>query len=257
MRLRLLWLAGAAAPWMCAETSVPITWWVARPLVKVKPSDPAPYPLQRRADVFAARNEFEPFQLVLRAETNDAAGIDVEFSDLRLKDGSGVIPKENITVYLERFVHLSQPSSLEGGVGDWPDPLVPRIDRYAQERRNSFPFDVAQGRNQPLWVEIYVPLAAKRGIYQGVARVTLAGTEQFDVPIFLTVWGFALPSTATLKSSFGLSGISILKLACMRKRHCCIGSVFTVEVAFLPNFNPLARVSNSTGARMMRKWGRS
>jgi hypothetical protein len=34
---------------------------------------------------------------------------------------------------------------------------------------------------------------------------------QFSVPINLTVWRFVLPATATLKSSFGLNGINLLK----------------------------------------------
>jgi hypothetical protein len=212
MRLRFAWLAVLTATWMHAATPEALTWWIEQPLAKVKPADPLPNPpLRKSAEISAARNEFEPFQLVLRAESKDATGIDVEFSDLRLKDGSGVISKDNITVYLERFVHLSQPSSLEGAAGEWPDPLVPRVDRYAHEKRNAFPFDVAQGRNQPLWVEVFVPLLAKRGQYQGSARVSLRGTVQFDVPIVMTVWGFSLPSTSTLKSSYGLSGVSVLK----------------------------------------------
>ncbi len=201
----------AFAACLSAATSAPITWWVEHSLAKVKPSDPVLFPLQKRADIFAARNEFEPFQLILRSEGKDATNLDIEFSDLRTKDGSSVILKENITVYLERFMHVSQPSSLEGGTGDWPDPLIPRVDRYAKEKRNAFPFDIARGRNQPLWVEVFVPIAAKRGKYQGVARITIAGAEQFEVPISVTVWGFSLPSTATLKSSFGLSGINLLK----------------------------------------------
>jgi hypothetical protein len=212
MRLRFACVALVSAPWMYATTQEPLTWWIEQPLAKVKPADPVPNaPLQKSADISAARNEFEPFQLVLRAESKDATGIDVEFSDLRLRDGSGVIQRDNITVYLERFIHLSQPSSLEGAAGDWPDPLIPRVDRYVHERRNAFPFDVAQGRNQPLWVEVFVPLSAKRGQYQGAAHVSLRGTVQFDIPIVITVWEFSLPSTATLKSSFGLSGISVLK----------------------------------------------
>jgi hypothetical protein len=85
------------------------------------------------------------------------------------------------------------------------------VDRYANQARNAFPFTLRCGRNQPLWVEIFVPAAALPGIYRGSARISLAGTVRFSVPITLTVWRFVLPSTSTLKSSFGLSGINALK----------------------------------------------
>ena len=116
-----------------------------------------------------------------------------------------------MTVYREDFVNLQRPSSIEGGEGLWPDPLVPRVDRYANEARNAFPFTVRRGHNQPLWVEIFVPVTAHPGKYTGSARISLGGTVQFSVPVNLTVWRFTLPSTSTLKSSFGLSGINALK----------------------------------------------
>jgi hypothetical protein len=42
-------------------------------------------------------------------------------------------------------------------------------------------------------------------------RVSRRGVEGFTVPIQLRVWAFQLPSTSTLKSSFGLNGTTILK----------------------------------------------
>jgi hypothetical protein len=194
-----------------AAVPAPITWWITHPLAKVRPADPAPDPPEKSAELYAARNEFEPFQMVLRPDTKDASGVDVQFTDLRIENGTEVISKENISVYLERYLYLSQPSSRKGEAGYWPDPLIPRVDRYAKEARNAFPFDVPRGQNQPLWVEVFVPLAARPGKYRGSARVSLGGTEQFIVPIHLTVWAFTLPSTSSLKSSFGLNGINVLK----------------------------------------------
>jgi hypothetical protein len=179
-------------------------------LAKVKPLDPVPNVLIKTADLHAGRNEFEPFQIVLRAKSKDLVGVDIDFSDFRTTEGAQ-ISRENVTVYLEEFVNLNRPSSTEGGQGLWPDPLIPRVDRYAHEARNAFPFAVRRDRNQPLWVEIFVPVAARPGKYTGSARISLRGTVQFSVPINLTVWRFTLPSTSTLKSSFGLNGINALK----------------------------------------------
>jgi hypothetical protein len=192
------------------EPPQPFTWWTTHSLAKVKPLDPVPGVPEKDVDLHAGRNEFEPFQIVLRAQSKDLSGVDIDFSDLRTSEGAEISSK-NVTVYLEEFVNLDRPSSIEGGEGLWPDPLIPRVDRYANEARNAFPFTVRRGRNQPLWVEIYVPVTAHAGKYTGSARVSFGGIAQFAVPIRLTVWRFVLPSTSTLKSSFGLSGINALK----------------------------------------------
>jgi hypothetical protein len=192
------------------EVAQPFTWWTTHPLAKIKPLDPVPSAPAKSVDLFAARNEFESFQIVLRAGAADLSGVDIDFSDLRTSQGAE-ISKENVTVYLERFLNLERPSAYDGGTGLWPDPLVPRVDRYTHEKRNGFPFTVQGGRNQPMWVEIFVPLAANPGKYTGSARISINGAAPFFVPIHIVVWNFTLPSTSTLKSSFGLSGIDALK----------------------------------------------
>jgi len=192
------------------EPPQPIAWWTTYPLAKVRPFDPVPNAPAKSVDLYAGRNEFEPFQIVLRGKSKDLSGVDIGFSDFHSADGAG-ISANNVTVYLEEFVNLKRPSSIEGGDGLWPDPLIPRVDRYANEARNAFPFTVRRDRNQPLWVDVYVPAAAHPGQYTGSALVSLGGRVQFSVPIKLTVWRFVLPSTSTLKSSFGLNGVNALK----------------------------------------------
>ena len=193
-----------------AEPPQAFNWWTTHPLAKVKPLDPVPDVPVKSVDLYAGRNEFEPFQIVLRAKSSDLVGVDIVFSDFRTAEGAGISGK-NVTVYLEQFVNLKRPSSIEGGVGLWPDPLIPRVDRYTHEVRNAFPFTVRRGRNQPLWVELFVPPTTHPGKYKGSASISFGGTVQFSVPINLTVWRFVLPSTSSLKSSFGLSGINALR----------------------------------------------
>src|SRR5581483_8863054 len=123
------------------------------------------------ARLFAARNEFESFQIVLRADAAGASDVDIDISDLRASHGRE-ISRNNITIYAERFIDLSRASASEGSAGEWPDPLVPRVDRYAGERRNAFPLTLDPARNQPVWVEVYVPRDAPPGDYSGAARIT-------------------------------------------------------------------------------------
>jgi hypothetical protein len=209
-RLFILFATCAAYMRSAGEVVQPFTWWTTHSLAKIKPLDPVPSAPTKSVDLYAGRNEFESFQIVLRAGTTDLSRVDIDFSNFRTSQGAE-ISKENVTVYLERFLNLQRPSSDEGGTGLWPDPLVPRVDRYTHERRNAFPFTVQGGRNQPVWVEIFVPPAANPGKYTGSARISVGGTEPFLVPIHVVVWNFTLPSTSTLQSSFGLSGIAALK----------------------------------------------
>src|SRR5262249_8813963 len=151
------------------------------------------------------RNEFEPFQLVLRSTSQQIDDVDVEISDLRGPQ-SAVITKQNSTIYLEGYLDLQKPSNIEGHSGEWPDPLVPRVDRYYGEKRKAFPFKLADGRNQPIWIEIYVPSSTPAGLYRGDVSVSVRGKVEITVPVQLEVWNFTIPSTSSLPTSYGFSG---------------------------------------------------
>ena len=188
----------------------PLTWWTTHALEKTRPLDPIPRKPADFVELWAARNEFEPFQIVLRGEGQDLPGVDIEVTDLA-GPKEIISAKDNITIYFEYYIRLKSPSSIEGAAGDWPDPLIPRIDRYTGEKRNAFPMRLAAGRNQAVWVDIYVPLSTPPGEYNGRALITAGGRTVAAIPITLHVWDFALPSTSSLKTSFGFNGLSAAK----------------------------------------------
>ncbi len=134
----------------------------------------------------------------------------MEISDF-LGDAGARISGDTVTVYAEQFIDLAKPSSADGGTGLWPDALIPRTDRYVHQRRNAFPLTLHRRSTQPLWVEVYVPANAAPGNYSASATVSRRGAAEFSVPINLTVWAFALPSTESFKTTFGLNGITALK----------------------------------------------
>ena len=187
-----------------------IRWWTASALEKVRPYTPAPPGPAQSVDISAALNEFEPFQIIVRAESDDLAGVRVELSDFAGPGGS-VLAKGHATVYFQHFLNLSTPSSIEGATGEWPDPLIPAVDRYVGETRKAFPFTVKRGRNQPIWVEIYVPPKTLPGKYRATAIISALGRNDARIPINLRVWNFALPSTSSLVTSFGFNGVTALK----------------------------------------------
>lgn len=186
-----------AAPRAASAVAV----WTALSLEKIRPSEPARD--APSAAIAAARNEWESFQVVV---TGAATGVRAVASPL-------VGPGEIDGVSLSRvdLIDCQYPSSLDSpGTGWWPDALVPDVDQVVHEQRNAFPFAVSSGQSRAIWVDVFVPPSAVAGTYTGTVTVTWDGGGSATVPVTLTVWPFALPSTASLKSAFGLSWGSLI-----------------------------------------------
>ena len=171
------------------------TVWTAVASEKIRP-DAAPR-ADRSAALGAAKNEFEAFQVVV---TGPATGVSATATDLT---GPGTI--KGVKLYREELVSLPHPSSADAIPGSaLPDPLVPDVDDVVGEKRNAFPFDVPAGTSRAVWVDVHVPADAAAGSYQGTVTIhSLEGDTA--VPVQLTVWDFALPSTSSLKSAFAMT----------------------------------------------------
>jgi len=210
---RWMVLSLAAIPILLSAFRPPtpnFTWWTTHALQKVRPYDTVPEKVQNSVHISAARNEFESFQIVFRAETDEVEGLDLEAGDLKRSDGS-VLSANNVATYFVRYLDLPKPSSIEGRAGEWPDALIPRIDRYSGERRNAFPFKLLRRYAQPIWIEIYIPPSTAPGTYRGDITMTLNGKREATIPVTVDVWSFALPSTSSLPNSFGLNGLTAVR----------------------------------------------
>ncbi|MEZ4266454.1 MAG: DUF4091 domain-containing protein [Myxococcota bacterium] len=197
-----VWIAAAcvlslAAPALAATGKVGVT----HALTKVRPSTPAPNALV--ASLSAARNEFEAFQVVVQALDGGVQGVSMSVSALNGPDGA-VLPASRVVLYREALYPVVTPSSTEGAKGDWPDPLIPDVDPYFGEKRNAFPFDVPAGESRAVWVDVFVPPGTPPGGYTGAVTVTGEGIGTVVVPVQLHVRAFELPSTASLKSAYGM-----------------------------------------------------
>jgi hypothetical protein len=156
----------------------------------------------------AARNEFEPFQIVVRAGTAPLKAVNVELSDLR-GPGNQVIPRRHFTLYREHYLEVTRPSpKSKEGAGWYPDALVPFLNPLdgkpiTKARFIGAPFEVAPDSNQPVWVDVFVPKDTPPGDYTGTVTVTAQNQKSVSLPIKLTVWNFTLPDTPTMRSNFG------------------------------------------------------
>ena len=171
--------------------------WIAPAAQKIVPATPAPAGAPTAAQIAGAQNEFESFQVVV---TGAKSGVSMSLD--RLDDGAGhSISGRDITLYREALIQVPSPTGGDGAAGMWPDALVPDVDPIAGEKRNAFPFDVPEGESRAVFVDIHAPQSAPAGTYTGVLRVS--GAQ--DVRVSFTVWDFAVPSTSTLRSAFGLA----------------------------------------------------
>jgi len=185
--------------------------------------DQEPYgPAQ--AEIQAARNEWESFQVVVAAPDENVQVTAAEISDLAGPNGAKM-PKEHFKLYREEYVRVRRSTrEAELPPGLYADPLVPLVNpitgeaieprRRVQERWGgpstvrghdmfALPFEVFRGQNQPIWVDVHVPKDAPAGVYQGTFRVRARGGISAEIPVALTVWDFALPDGPTHKNHFG------------------------------------------------------
>jgi hypothetical protein len=205
---------GLSVAFLCISAFAPVLIW-AEPgmavftvdgMTRVGPHDPPRTNLA--VTIKAARNEYEPFQVVVRAGTSQLKEVTVEMTDFRSKTGS-VIPHSHVSLYREHYLEISKASpKSKDGAGWFPDALVPFLNPIdgnpiTQARFIGAPFDVAPDSNQPVWVDVFVPKDAPPGEYSGTIAVGAQNQARVSVPVKLTIWNFALPDTPSMRSNFG------------------------------------------------------
>jgi hypothetical protein len=185
------------------------TVWIAPSLHRVGMNDPAGNATQ--VDLSAARGEYESFQIVVNGAASGLTNVNVKVSDLTGPDAQ-VIPHSSFTLYREKYVQVKGSSPNWHGSnqplppGWYADALIPFADPATGKplsgaQLTAVPFDLKAGINQPIWIDLLVPRAAKAGAYSGTYTVTTKQGD-FSGQIALKVWNFTLPESPALKSSF-------------------------------------------------------
>ncbi len=184
--------------------------WVVSSLQRVGVADPPGK--TTLAQVAAARGEYESFQIVVKAPArNGLTKVNVALTELT-SSGGRVISRSNLALYREQYVNIVQSSPDWGGsnrpmaAGWYADGLIPFVDPDTGSAPDggslrAAPFNVAAGRNQPVWVDIFVPRTAAAGEYTG-RFVVSSDQGSAEGRIVLRVWNFTLPLEPTLKSAF-------------------------------------------------------
>ena len=174
--------------------------WVAPETQKVRPTDVAV--ARTSISLEAARNEFEAFQVIVDGGEVGATAVTVAAGELH-GPGGATIGGGDVRVFREAFIDVVTRSNVSGAIGRWPDALIPAVDELYDEPRNAFPISVPAREQQAIYVEYRVPPAVPPGVYSGSVHVAGAGLS-VDVPVTLAVHALTLPSTASLRTAFGI-----------------------------------------------------
>ena len=210
-----------------------------------------------RVSLYAARGEYVSFQLVLTNNTSKTLkGIRIDMPAFRNDDTQFPVKPE---FFLEWSVKVQTPSTgypkASLGAGWYPDALIPfsniQDDSALVKSRWTYPLWLPDFNNRIdnqksliVWIDQYVPFKqeeAKPGIYSTKISVTIDGKTQ-EIPVDLTVWGFAIPNENKFKASLqhegflrSMSGKQELELYQLFKRN---------RIALLdPTYDPELQVS--------------
>ncbi len=175
--------------------------WRADEEMRVAPWRRAPAAKAEALFLSEAANEAESVQLVVKAAAKDLRGVRVGVArDLMAKDGGARIPVGAIDVRMVTYLDIDNPTDATSAPGLWPEPL---------EAIPADGADVPAGQNRPFWVRVKVPKGTPAGLYRGSLSVTAEGLAEVSVPLEVEVFGFELPDTMTLKTSFGCADAKI------------------------------------------------
>ena len=167
------------------------TVWTAPILDKVLREATPPTNPGTAISLSAAKNEFEPFQLVIRADTN---------SNLTIQLSAFTGPSSAITrqeIRRVQYVTIQQPSDSSGIASSAIPDALPLTQFGTSEA-------LPGGQNQPFWITIYVPTEAAAGDYTATLSITLNGDTQ-AIPVSLHVYNFALPANIGFDGNWNAS----------------------------------------------------
>lgn len=147
--------------------------WVAPPTWRVERDTPAPSVAGAVADLHAARNEFEPVQVVTRTTATGTRSLSLA--------GAWSGPSDDVLfTTLHDVAYGGAPCAM--GLPDRLNPIAFGSDQ-----------PICPGSNQAFWLTVLVAPHAVAGSYSNILVCELAG-ETVTIPIQLEVFDFTLPA---------------------------------------------------------------
>lgn len=167
----------------------------------------------KKIKIFGAKNEIIAFQVIIQADGNGSENVGVDLKELvnrnftisnkNSQDDSNPFDYrgKNIEIFTEHYVKVSQrtnpgwfyhPNAKPGDyyLGWIPDALIPV---QAPAGKGGSPFDIPPGKNQGIWIDVWIPRDAPAGTYKGNVVIMTDGKLYKRIPVELEVFNFTLP----------------------------------------------------------------
>ncbi len=157
-------------------------FWTTPPSERVFKDSPVPTMSAAEVKVYAARNEFEPFQVVVKPAASGNVTVTIN------SFGAGI----SAEIYQVKYINITQTSDSLGRTGPYPDPLWPL--------QNGATVAVSAGVNTAFWFSLSVPPAAPAGDY--ISSVVIGGVS---IPVRLHIFNFAIPDQLHVASQMNFS----------------------------------------------------
>ncbi len=171
------------------QSTSSIEIWTTTPAHKVRKYDDMPTETGDKIKVYCAKNEFEPFQIIIKSNSN--TNLTISMGNF----GSGITTEINKVGY----INLTEATDALGATGDFPDPLIP------VENPTSSTFTANQ--NSAFWVTVYVPTSVT-GAANYTANLTVGN---ITIPVELHVFDFSISETPHIKSQMNFSHNIVLQ----------------------------------------------
>lgn len=188
-------------------------------------------PLGTEVAISAARNETEPFQLVLLPTSGPMSNVRITASALT---GPGTIAAENVEIAPMGWQWMPDQSK-------WLATML---------RPDITTFNVASDVQQPVWVNVYTPRGTPPGEYHGTLTINADGMQPQEVGVTLTVHPFTLPKTPTMKTG-GASSTADNYLALMTSRRT---NPYRLYMGAPISYDRMKALSDSGGANFNLLW---
>lgn len=142
------------------------------------------------------RGDVESIQLMITPSVN-VVSYDFTVGDLKSEDGT-VFSAENLEVFAEWYVEVTESYNMDAYYGFYPDALVP-LENFKILHHNS----IDAGQNQGIWINANIPADQAAGFYTGNGVLNIDGTE-YNVPIELKVYDVVMPEENHQPSSYAI-----------------------------------------------------
>lgn len=181
-----------------AENAPLFQTYVPTNMDKILRDQPVPAQTSPVLRMEAARNEYEGGQVIVHTGDQALRKLQVEVSELKQANGPAKIAKDQIQLFTEHYIQVTQPTTGAYPAGWYPDALIPL----------NGPLQVEANRNQGIYIKVYVPKGLPAGLYTGELTLHETGNP-VRVPIEFTVWDFELTDASHAETAFTLWGDQI------------------------------------------------